>query len=171
MQVISFTSLMPLLSIFLFCCTSQTLRASLLNVWPMNQQQWPPLEAGWKGKILGSTSKFSESALNMILRWFTHTLKWEKHYSVPAKSSQSCSTLCDPMDCSLWGSSVHGILQAKILGWTAMPLSRGSSWHWDQTSVSLCLLHCRRVLYHLSHQGSHQIFDEGWVCYEICFLK
>ena len=127
MQVISFTSLMPLLSIFLFCCTSQTLRASLLNVWPMNQQQWPPLEAGWKGKILGSISKFSESALNMILRWFTHTLKWEKHYSVPAKSSQSCSTLCDPMDCSLWGSSVHGILQAKILGWVAMPFSREPS--------------------------------------------
>ena len=35
--------------------------------------------------------------------------------SVHAKSLQSCPTLCDPMDCSLPGSSVHGILQAKIL--------------------------------------------------------
>ena len=36
-------------------------------------------------------------------------------------------TLCDPMDCSLPGSSVHGILQARILEWVAVPVSRGSS--------------------------------------------
>ena len=39
--------------------------------------------------------------------------------------AQSCPTLCDPMDCSLPGSSVHGILQARILEWVAMPSSRG----------------------------------------------
>ena len=44
-----------------------------------------------------------------------------------AKSLQSCPTLCDPMDCSPPGSSVHGILQARILEWVAMPSSRGSS--------------------------------------------
>ena len=44
-----------------------------------------------------------------------------------AKSLQSCLTLYDPMDCSLPGSSVHGILQARILEWVAMPSSRGSS--------------------------------------------
>ena len=38
-----------------------------------------------------------------------------------AKSLQSCLTLCDPMDCSPPGSSVHGILQARILEWVAMP--------------------------------------------------
>ena len=38
---------------------------------------------------------------------------------------QSCPTLCDPMDCSLPDSSVHGILQARILEWVAMPSSRG----------------------------------------------
>ena len=37
------------------------------------------------------------------------------------KSLQSCPTLCDPMDCSLPGSSVHGILQARILEWVACP--------------------------------------------------
>ena len=37
-----------------------------------------------------------------------------------AKSFQSCLTLCNPMDCSLPVSSVHGILQARILGWVAM---------------------------------------------------
>ena len=44
-----------------------------------------------------------------------------------AKLLQSCLTLGDPMDCSLPGSSVHGILQAIILEWVAMPSSRGSS--------------------------------------------
>ena len=39
--------------------------------------------------------------------------------------AQSCLTLCNPMDCSLPGSSVHGILQARILEWVAMPSSRG----------------------------------------------
>ena len=41
--------------------------------------------------------------------------------------AQLCLTLCDPMDCSLPCSSVHGILQARILEWVAMPFSRGSS--------------------------------------------
>ena len=46
---------------------------------------------------------------------------------VHAKSLQSCLTVCDPMDCSLPGSSVHGILQARILKWIALPSFRGSS--------------------------------------------
>ena len=41
--------------------------------------------------------------------------------------AQSCSTLCDPLDCGPPGSSDHGILQARILEWVAMPSSRGSS--------------------------------------------
>ena len=44
-----------------------------------------------------------------------------------AKSLQSCPTLCDLMNCSLPGSSVHGILQAKRLEWVALPYSMGSS--------------------------------------------
>ena len=48
------------------------------------------------------------------------------------------SALCEPMDCSLPGSSVHGILQARILEGVVMPSSRGSSWPRDQTHV--CLL-------------------------------
>ena len=44
-----------------------------------------------------------------------------------AKSLQLCPTLCDSMDYSLSGSSLHGILQARILEWVAMPFSRGSS--------------------------------------------
>ena len=45
------------------------------------------------------------------------------------------------MDCSLPGSSVHGILKARILEWIAMPSSKGSSWPRDQTSVSYVYLH------------------------------
>ena len=48
-------------------------------------------------------------------------------FYVPAKLLQLCLTLCDPMDCNLPGSSVHGILQARILEWVAMLTSRGSS--------------------------------------------
>ena len=44
-----------------------------------------------------------------------------------AKSLQLCPTLCNPMDCSPPGSSVHGILQARILEWVAISSSRGSS--------------------------------------------
>ena len=48
-----------------------------------------------------------------------------------AKSLQWCLTLCDPIDCSPLVSSVHGILQARILEWVAMPSSRGFSLLWD----------------------------------------
>ena len=54
--------------------------------------------------------------------------------------AQLCLTLCNPMDCSPSGSLVHGILQARILEWVAMPSSRGSSQPRHRTSVS-CLLH------------------------------
>ena len=59
---------------------------------------------------------------------------------VHAKSLWSCPTLCDPMDCSPPGSSVHGIFQARILEWVVMPSSRGSSYPRDWTRVSYVFL-------------------------------
>ena len=50
--------------------------------------------------------------------------------------AQSCLTLCNPVDCSLPGSSVHGILQSRILEWVTISFSRGSSRPGDQTRVS-----------------------------------
>ena len=50
--------------------------------------------------------------------------------------AQACPTLCDPQDCSLPGSSVHGILQARMPEWVAVPFSRGSSQPRDQTWFS-----------------------------------
>ena len=57
------------------------------------------------------------------------TVKW-------SEVAQSCPTLCDPMDCYLPGSSVHGIFHAIVLEWIAISFSRGSSPPRDRTQVS-----------------------------------
>ena len=62
--------------------------------------------------------------------------------------AQLSPTLWDPTDCSLPGFSVHGIFQARVLGWVAFSFSRGPS----QSNPGL--LHYRQMLYRLSHQGS-----------------
>ena len=56
--------------------------------------------------------------------------------------AQSCPTLCDPTDCSLPGSSVHGIFQARVLEWAAISFSRASSRPRDQTQVSCIAGRC-----------------------------
>ena len=68
--------------------------------------------------------------------------------------SLSCVQFFAPMDCSLSGSSVHGILQARPVEWVAMSSSRVSFLPRDSAHIS-CI--CRQILYHLSHQGSPQI--------------
>ena len=71
--------------------------------------------------------------------------------------TQSWLTLCNPMDCSPPGSSVHKISQARILEWVAISFSRGSSPSWDRTQV---FSHCRQILYCLSHQESSWYVSE-----------
>ena len=56
--------------------------------------------------------------------------------------AQSCLTLCHPVDCSLAGSSLHGILQARVLEWVAISFSRVSSQPRDQTRVSCIVGRC-----------------------------
>ena len=58
------------------------------------------------------------------------------HKGSKVKVAQSCLTLCNPMDCSLPGSSIHEILQARILEWVAIPFSGRSSQPTNQTQVS-----------------------------------
>ena len=58
------------------------------------------------------------------------------YYIVVVLVAQSCLTLCNPMDHSLPGPSVHGILQARMLEWVAISFSRRSSWPRDRTWVS-----------------------------------
>ena len=64
-----------------------------------------------------------------------------------------CPTLCNPMGCSSPGSSVHGILQARILEWVAMSSPRGSSQPRNWTRVSFISCIGRQILYHSSHLG------------------
>ena len=71
-----------------------------------------------------------------------------------AKSLQLCPTLCNPMDYSLSGSSLHGILQARILELVALPYSRGSSLPRNRTGVSYVACTDRWVLYQQCHLGS-----------------
>ena len=75
--------------------------------------------------------------------------------------TQSCLTLCDPMDCSLPGSSVHGIFQAIVLEWIVISFSRGSSRPRDQTWVSRILDRCFTVWATREvQQGSHSNMKE-----------
>ena len=71
-----------------------------------------------------------------------------------AKLLQSGPTLCDPMECSLPVSSVHGVFQARILEWVALPYSRGSFQPRDQTSVSCIFCIGRQTFYRYRHLGS-----------------
>ena len=72
-------------------------------------------------------------------RWSTGNFKSNGTLlCVCAQLLQLCPTLWVPMDCSSPGSSIHGILQARILGWIAISFYRGSSWSRDKTCV-LCL--------------------------------
>ena len=66
-------------------------------------------------------------------------LLWKQSES---KVTQACPTLCDPMDCSLPHSSVHGIFQARVSEWVAISFSRGPSQPRDWTQVSHIVGRC-----------------------------
>ena len=77
----------------------------------------------------------SESCFQKNMQWLC-SLMYTYKVKVRVLVAQSCPTLCHPMDCSPPGSSVHGILQARILEWVAISFSRASSWPRVQTRVS-----------------------------------
>ena len=87
-------------------------------------------------KVKEKNELFSTFNSQIIESWFwlpsyarSEEVKW-------SEVAQSCPTLCDPTDCSLPGSSLHGILQARVLEWVATSFSRGSSLPRDRTWVS-----------------------------------
>ena len=102
------------------------------------------------------------------LIWHPSGLPAPEHWAlVLVKLSDSCMcskslhlrpTLCKPMDYSPPGSSVHGILQARILEWVAISSSRGSSQPRNQTSCLLPLLHCRVGSLPLASPGKPRAF-------------
>ena len=100
----------------------------------------------------------------------TSGLIWE-YACMHAKLLQSCLTLCDPMNCSPPASSVHGILQAGILEWVAIPSSRGSSPPRDQAWVSriagkllyLIKLPCKKYKIKLSFKHLQKLWKQGLI--------
>ena len=87
------------------------------QIWKI--QQWPQ---DWKRSVfipIPKKGNAKECSNYCTISRISHTSKSEV--------TQSCLTLCDPMDCSLPGSSLHRILQARVLEWVAISFSRGSS--------------------------------------------
>ena len=81
---------------------------------------------------------FPSGSCSLLYGWISSTGHFTCNYGCSKWSevAQLCPTLCDPMDCSLPGSAVHGIFQARVLEWVAISFSRGSFWLRDRTQVS-----------------------------------
>ena len=122
--------------------------SALASFLPKNTQGWSPLE--WTGWIPLQSYK---SGVCKLCR---------------AKSLQSCPTLCDPMDCSLPCSSIHGILQARILEWFAISFSKGCFWPRDWSRVSYVFCIGRLVLYHLHNLGMNEWMKVAQLCPTLC---
>ena len=106
---------------FPVCCSTTFSISPSDPRWPLElqplHQPYSPQEGGRKDTPISFKRSF---------------LRGEREHEV----AQSCLTLCDPMNCSLPGSSVHGIFQAIVLEWIAISFSRGSSQPRDRTPVS-----------------------------------
>ena len=92
----------------------------------------------WLSRL--TLSLFSSFFPTRLLLYFYLVPKWAWHFNIvtpivqfSSVQSLSCVRLCNPVDCSLSGSSVHGILQARLLERVAIPFCRGSSHPRDQT--------------------------------------
>ena len=92
----------------------------------------------------------TESSSNIcfwsIMLYLAENIEWHRMWECVC--SQSCVIPCDPLDCSLPGSSVHDILQTRLLEQAAVSYSRGSSWPKDQTHISCISCLGRWILYH-----------------------
>ena len=103
-----------------------------LQVESYKEWQVTMLKVKWAVQTIGAQTEKRECSLRAK---GCQERPWS-HTCMCAKLLQSCLTLCDVMDLSPPGSSVHGNLQARILEWSAMPSSRGPSWPRDWTHFS-----------------------------------
>ena len=107
----------------------------------------------WRTLVSYSTELYFHLSLPDVSIWIDWSYellgrvlqRWCALLKAHAHLLQSCPTLCHPTDCSPPGTSVHRILQARILKWVVIPFSRGSSWPRNQTCVSYI---GRWILYH-----------------------
>ena len=101
-------------------------------------------------------TKWNDRMFQQFLFEEKNAFQWEKQRNTYEhtdmcerdKSLQLCPTLCHPIDCNPPGSSVHGILQVRILEWVAVPSSRASSGPRDWVCISYVSWIGRWVLYH-----------------------
>ena len=113
----------------------------------------------WGCTILGDLAAWLFASLSYVSPFIT-TRQWSMKgiHSRGGIYMYTCSVtsgLCDPMDYSPPGFSVHRILQARILEWTAISSSRESSWHRDGTLISCISCIGRRILYHWVSWEAH----------------
>ena len=101
---------------------------------PSNHHLQPPAQSvGGRG---GKRSLAGKKRIRLLRIHFVNYSSPVSHPMMWSEVAQSCPTLCDPMDCSLSGSSVHGIFQARVLEWIAISFSRGSPRPRNWTRVS-----------------------------------
>ena len=104
----------------------------------------------WKWKVNYKWVQKRGEAMKLLMH--RKSLQYFLCCAVLCLVAQSCLTLCNPMDCYVPGSSVHGIFQARILKWVAISFSRVSSWPRDQTCI-FCI--GRRILYYWATREAH----------------
>ena len=128
-----------------------------------------PFTGGWernkfKDQIKSLTFWVPQIELHKSTKWWSHDINWEGFTAIlqgqrtKGLVTQLCLTLCDPMDCGPPGSSGHGIFQARILEWVAIPFSKGPSQPRDWTQVS----HIAGGIFTSWATGEAQL---GWVAY------
>ena len=120
-----------LTSLHLSCCkeTEGITNKDLLNsTW--NSAQCYIWQLGWEECLGENEYMCMYGKVPLLFTWNYHNI-----VNRLCEVTQSCPTLCDPMDCSLPGTSIHGIIQARILEWVAISFSRGSSWPRDWTCI------------------------------------
>ena len=115
-------------------------KQAMVNLVPRSQFAHPSINSPWFFKYQWAFHS-NNWVQNLTLKRCSERIHCRselnnKYVCMHGKSFQVYSTLCDSMDCSLLGSSVHGILQARILEWAAMPSSRVSYQSRDWTHVS-----------------------------------
>ena len=113
--------------------------ANLCNPAPLSNTPTLPLSSKDKRTSSDMRSLNVSEFLGTINSTFQLSQKYLKVFEIWESESevvQSCPALCDPMDWSLSGSSLHGIFQARVLEWVAISFSRRSSQPRDRTQVS-----------------------------------
>ena len=111
-----------------------------------SKHTWLVRSVNWKVSVVTNKTCYEKEGLPVLgLGTWKQTLRWGFTVKSESGVAQLCPTLRDPMDCSLPGSSVHGIFQARILEWVAISFSRKSSRPRDWTQVSHIVGRCFTV--------------------------